>query len=375
MTTGKRSISLDLRQPLGPRGARRPRALGRRRHRVVLAARPGRARPRLRAPAPSCGPGLVMMSSCLFGQSGPLRALRRLRHDGRLARRLLPPHRLARPAAVRPVRCLQRLPVAALRAVRRCSPPSTTAGAPARASTSTSPRPRRACTSWRRPCSTRPSTAATMTRDGNADPAMVPHGVYPSAGDDALGGRSPAATTPTGGRSPRCSAAPTSPALTTAERRARRGRARRRSSPRGRPARSPDEAIAARDRRRRARPRRAELRRVHGRPAARPPRALGDAAPPRARHDRRRGLPRSRCRDTPADVSGVPPFLGQDTVDVLTERPRLRRRPPRRAVRRRRPRLTSARSRSVGPVGHRGRHQHRHAQQRADGRRGARTGQ
>ena len=45
-----------------------------------------------------------------------------------------------------------------------------------------------------------------------------------------------------------------------------------------------------RRRRRRAGPRRAELRRVHRRPAARPPRALGDAAPPRARHDRRRGL-------------------------------------------------------------------------------------
>ena len=63
------------------------------------------------------------MSSCLFGQTGPLRALRRLRHDGRLAGRVLPPHRLARPPAVRAVRRLQRLHVAALRAVRRCSPP------------------------------------------------------------------------------------------------------------------------------------------------------------------------------------------------------------------------------------------------------------
>ena len=26
-----------------------------------------------------------------------------------------------------------------------------------------------------------------------------------------------------------------------------------------------------------------------------------------------------RCRDTPADVAGVPPFLGQDTVAVLLE--------------------------------------------------------
>ena len=117
MTTGKRSVSLDLRQPLGPRGARRPRALVRRRHRVVLAARPGGARPRVRRGSPRCDPGLVMMSSCLFGQSGPLQQLRRLRHDGRLARRVLPPHRLARPPAVRAVRRLQRLPVAALRAL------------------------------------------------------------------------------------------------------------------------------------------------------------------------------------------------------------------------------------------------------------------
>ena len=138
----------------GPRGARRPGALGRRGASSRSRRAAGRPSTSTTSALAALRPGLVMMSSCLFGQTGPLRALRRLRHDGRLARRVLPPHRLARPPAVRAVRRLQRLPVAALRRSARCSPRSTTAAAPARASTSTSPRPRRACTSSPRPCST-----------------------------------------------------------------------------------------------------------------------------------------------------------------------------------------------------------------------------
>ena len=123
MTTGKRSISLDLRQPLGPRRCSTTWSAGptswSSRSRRAAGAALGLDYERLA----ELNPALIMMSSCLFGQSGPLRALRRVRHDGRLAGRLLPPHRLARPAAVRPVRRLQRLPVAALRAVRAARRP------------------------------------------------------------------------------------------------------------------------------------------------------------------------------------------------------------------------------------------------------------
>ena len=54
-------------------------------------------------------------------------------------------------------------------------------------------------------------------------------------------------------------------------------------------------------------------------PQLRPPRALRDAAPPRARHDRRRGHPHGAAAPRRPTVSGVPPLLGQDTVEVLTE--------------------------------------------------------
>ena len=188
MTTGKRSISARPRasRARAP-GARRPRALGRRRRRVVLAARARRARTSTTSGCAELRPGADHDVELPVRPDRPARALRRVRHDGRLARRLLPPHRLARPAAVR----ARSAPTATTRRpasrCARCSPPSTTAGAPARASTSTSPRPRRACTSSSPACSTTPSTAASGTRAGNADPHMAPHGVYPSAGDDALG--------------------------------------------------------------------------------------------------------------------------------------------------------------------------------------------
>ena len=54
-------------------------------------------------------PSIVAASSCLMGQTGPLAIPDGFRHDGRRDLGLLPSGGLARPAAVRPVRCLHRL--------------------------------------------------------------------------------------------------------------------------------------------------------------------------------------------------------------------------------------------------------------------------
>ena len=131
------------------------------------------------------------------------------------------------------------------------------------------------------------------------------------------GWRSPAATTPTGGRSPRCIDRPDLADLTTAERLARRDELdahRRRAGPatRRRPPR-PALVIAA------------------GVPAHAVQNSGECYADPQLRHAGHFvTLPHAEhgtivvegCRiglsETPADVSGTPPFLGQDTVEMLT---------------------------------------------------------
>ena len=218
----------------------------------------------------------------------PAAPLRRLRHDGRLAVGVLPPHRLAGPPAVRAVRGLQRLSVAAVRAVRR-------------ARRARPPRPhRRGAVPRLRPGRGVRSTSSSpalldravngheWTRNGNADPDMAPHGVYPASGDDQwvalacrddadwralaelLGRRDLAVAVTPRTASLGATSWTTFVAAWTAPR-------------------TPTSDARRADRRRRARPHRAELRRVHGRPPARPPRALGRRCPTRARHDRRRG--------------------------------------------------------------------------------------
>ena len=183
---------------------------------------------------------------------------------------------------------------------------------------------------------------------------MAPHGVYPSAGDDrwvAVACRDDADWRALAALHRRDDLAD----LSTTERLARREELdddRRRRGPRPR---SPDEAMTALI--------------AAGVPAhavqnsaecwADPQlaarRALGHAAARRARHDRRRGLPDRAERHPGRGRSATPPLLGQDTVEILTRRARLRRRPPRRAVRRQRPGLgvrigAAAPSRRVRPV-------------------------
>ncbi len=197
MTTGKRSVSVDLRQQLGRdvlddlvRWAD-----------VVVESFSPRGRAALHLDYDRLAelkPGLIMMSSCLFGQSGPLE---RYAGFGTMGASLAGFFHLTgwpdRPPAG-PFGAYSDYPSRASRCVP-CSPPSTIAGAPARASTSTSPRPRRACTSWPRPCSTSPSTAGRSARP--ATPTRTwPRTASTAATATTRGWPSPAATTPTGGR-------------------------------------------------------------------------------------------------------------------------------------------------------------------------------
>ena len=102
-------------------------------------------------------PRLVMMSSCLFGQDGPLAAYAGF---GNMAAALTGFFELTGwPDRARPVRSAPTPTTSrhGSRSRRSCRPRR--AAEPAAASTSTSPRPRRPSTSSRRRCSTRRLTA------------------------------------------------------------------------------------------------------------------------------------------------------------------------------------------------------------------------
>ena len=217
----------------------------------------------------SCNPGLIMMSSCLFGQTGPLR---RYAGFGTMGASLAgffhltgwPDRPPCGPFGAYSDYLSPRFALCA--AARRARPPP-----PHRRGAVPRLRPGRGVRPLphRRRCSTTPSTATSWTRNGNADP------------DD---GRRTACTRPPGDdqwvaiacrddadwralaelrRSPRPGRR-----WRTDERLRPARRARRRSSRRGPPHGRPTTSTARADRRRRARPRRAELRRVRGRPAA-----------------------------------------------------------------------------------------------------------
>ena len=156
-----------------------------------------------------------------------------------------------------------------------------------------------------------------QTADGNADPDMAPHGVYPSAGDDrwvAIACRDDADWRALAG-----AARPPRPRRPVGDRAAdpprRAGRVRRRVDAPRATGRGADTLVAAR----RAGPRRAELRRMRRRPTARPPAATSSPAPRRARHDRRRGQPHHPLAPPRPRPSRHHRCSAQDTVDVLTE--------------------------------------------------------
>ncbi len=171
INAGKLGLTLDLSQARGPRRRARPRALGRRRARVVLAQGHEGAGASTTTTLREVNPDLIMLSTLPDGPDRPAGPLRRLRQPGRRDHRLLqltgwPDRPPVGPSAPTPTTSRPASPWP------RCWPRSTTAAAPARASTSTSPRPRRRCTSSARRCSTTPSTAGCAARDGNDDRAL-----------------------------------------------------------------------------------------------------------------------------------------------------------------------------------------------------------
>jgi crotonobetainyl-CoA:carnitine CoA-transferase CaiB-like acyl-CoA transferase len=154
-----------------------------------------------------------------------------------------------------------------------------------------------------------------LSRNGNADPMMAPHGVYPSAGDDAwvaIACRDDADWQALAAVMDRSDLA----ALTTAERLARRAELDE-AVGRWTAKRSPDDAAA---------------RAVAAGVPAHAVQNSGECfADPQLQHlGHWVTLPhpehgtitveasRIVLDATPADVSGIPPSLGQDTVDVLT---------------------------------------------------------
>ena len=116
------------------------------------------------------------------GRSG--RRAGRLRLPRRRGERLLRGHRLGRPPARRAVQRLHRHDRPALPDDRRCSPRSTTAGAPARASSSTRRRWSRRCTSSPPSCSTSRCPASAPGGPATTHPTHAPHDAYPCAGVD-----------------------------------------------------------------------------------------------------------------------------------------------------------------------------------------------
>ena len=128
-----------------------------------------------------------MLSSCLNGQTGPHRDARRVRHDGRSAGGLRRTRRLAGPRRPRAPFGAYTDYIAPSSRPPRSSPRSTIAAAPARASTSTSrrPRPRLHFLSPGDPRLHR--QRPHLERRGNASLDFAPHGVFPGRWRRPLG--------------------------------------------------------------------------------------------------------------------------------------------------------------------------------------------
>ena len=183
MTTGKRSISLDLRQPL----AREVLDDLVRWSDVVIESFSPRGRAALDLEyerLAALRPGLVMMSSCLFGQSGPLRKYAGFGTMGASLGGFFdltgwPDRPPCGPFGAYSDYPSPRFALCALLAAldhrRRTGEGQYLDFAQAEA-----------CVHFLSPAVLDQSVnGRATTRNGNADIAMVPHGVYPSAGDDA----------------------------------------------------------------------------------------------------------------------------------------------------------------------------------------------
>jgi crotonobetainyl-CoA:carnitine CoA-transferase CaiB-like acyl-CoA transferase len=314
MTTGKRSVSLDLRQPL----AREVLDDLVRWADVVIESFSPRGRAVLDLEyerLAALRPGLVMMSSCLFGQSGPLQKYAGFGTMGASLGGFFhltgwPDRPPSGPFGAYSDYPSPRFALCALLAAldhrRRTGEGQYLDFAQAEA-----------CVHFLSPAVLDQSVnGRPVTRNGNADIAMVPHGVYASSGDDrwvAVACRDDAdwrALAALLGRSDLA-------ALTTAERRAREAEldgivgawAAERSAEE-----AMDEAIAAG---------------VPAHAVQNSGECMTDPQLDHLGHWVRIPHPdhgtitvegsRIELSATPAVVAGVPPFLGQDTVAVLLE--------------------------------------------------------
>ncbi|MEZ5231478.1 MAG: CoA transferase [Acidimicrobiales bacterium] len=126
-------------------------------------------------------PDLIVVSSCLFGQDGPYSLM--------AGYSTMEKRRSA--AWCNPTGWPDQPQTRPLRGVHRCCARPISVAVLLRA-----PAPHRRgryldqsqierrCTTWRRPSSTTRLTRAAWDRLGNDDPAVSPHGIYPSAGED-----------------------------------------------------------------------------------------------------------------------------------------------------------------------------------------------
>ncbi|HEU4840872.1 MAG TPA: CoA transferase, partial [Ilumatobacteraceae bacterium] len=314
MTTGKRSVSLDLRQPL----AREVLDDLVRWSDVVIESFSPRGRAALDLEydrLAAVRPGLVMMSSCLFGQTGPLRKYAGFGTMGASLGGFFhltgwPDRPPSGPFGAYSDYPSPRFALCALLAAldhrRRTGEGQYLDFAQAEA-----------CVHFLSPAVLDQSVnGRATTRNGNADIAMVPHGVYPSTGEDAwvaIACRDDADWRALAALVER----PDLASLSTGERRSREGELDGivASWTAGR---TPDEAMAA---------------------------AIGAGVPAHSvqnsgecwadpqldhlghwvtiPHPDHGTIVVEGCRislsETPAVVDGVPPFLGQDTVAVLLE--------------------------------------------------------
>ena len=131
-------------------------------------------------------PDLIMLSTCMQGQTGPVPRLRRLRRPGRGAVRLLHAQRLAGPRSRDAQRRLHRHGHAPLRRRRDDWPRWITARAPVAGSTSTCRRSSAASTSWRPQVLDYTVRGHVPQRMANRSLRAAPHGVFPVQGERRL---------------------------------------------------------------------------------------------------------------------------------------------------------------------------------------------
>ena len=171
-------------QSAGARNFPQDAAVGRRRDRELHAQNPAQLGTRITSKMRAIKPDLIMLSTCMQGQTGPNRDYPGLRQpDGSAIGFLLifpatPRRSRVRPTAHIPILSRHDFPPALL------SARSTIAAAPARANISTWRSTKLRCTTWRRCWSDYFATGRVQGPAGNRSERYAPHGAYRCADED-----------------------------------------------------------------------------------------------------------------------------------------------------------------------------------------------